>query len=132
MALMELALAGERGRLNLHEISRKQGISYKYLESIFKSLRKANLVRSIRGPDGGYELVKEPRMLTIHEIVDSLEGPLESIPCVGDPGYCTQRAGCSMREFFTEMDEGIIRFLKSKNLGWFIVRNARKRERRSS
>ncbi len=129
-ALMELALAGEHERLNLHTISRKQRISYKYLESIFKALKKSNLVRSTRGPDGGYELVKNADELTMHEIVDSLEGPIGSVPCSGDPGYCKASGACSMRDFFGEMDEELVRFLKSKNLKWFTDRNARKRKTR--
>jgi Rrf2 family protein len=129
-ALMELALAGENERLNLHTISKKQKISYKYLESIFKTLRKSNLVRSTRGADGGYELVKKAGELTMLEIVDTLEGPLGSVPCSTDPGYCKSSGACSMRDFFKEMDQEIVHFLKSKNLEWFIKKNARKRERR--
>jgi Rrf2 family protein len=131
-ALMELALAGTRVRLNLHTISKKQKISYKYLESIFKILRKSSLVRSSRGPGGGYELVKGPDELTMYEIVDSLEGPLGSVPCAGDPGFCKESGGCSMRDFFKEMDGEIVHFLKSKNLKWFTDKSNKKRERRNT
>jgi Rrf2 family transcriptional regulator, cysteine metabolism repressor len=127
---MELALAGDSERVNLHTISEKQKISYKYLESIFKSLRKSNLVRSMRGREGGYALVKNASELTMHEIVDSLEGPLESVPCIRDAGFCRDAPSCSMRDFFEELDDGVIRFLKSKNLKWFIDKSSQKRERK--
>jgi Rrf2 family protein len=127
-ALIELARATNAGPVNLHTIARKKRLSYKYLESIFTLLRKADLVRSTRGPEGGYELVKNARELSMLDIVMSLEGPISSVTCIHDPGACGRSNECSMRDFFSGMDEKLIDYLRSKKLDWF-TDGARRRER---
>jgi Rrf2 family cysteine metabolism transcriptional repressor len=131
-ALTELAGMTGSGPLNLKEISKKQKISYKYLENIFTRLKKANIVRSTRGAGGGYELAKRPEELTILDIVNSLEGPLATVRCTIEPAVCEESQTCSMRDFLGEMDEEIVRFLKSRKLVWFLERQSKKNERKKT
>ena len=75
-ALVDLAVYSESGHVALHEIAVRQGISLKYLEQDFSVLRRAGLVKSVKGAQGGYLLAKSPKEIRISEIVSVLEGDL--------------------------------------------------------
>ncbi len=74
--MVELARQG--GLLKSREISHRQEIPLKYLEQIFSTLKKNNLVKSIRGAEGGYLLTRPPQQITVYEILQALEGNLSA------------------------------------------------------
>ncbi|BDG60589.1 RrF2 family transcriptional regulator [Caldinitratiruptor microaerophilus] len=76
-ALFELAYHYGSGPLSLKEIADRQGLSEHYLEQIAAPLRRAGLVTSVRGAQGGYTLGRPPETITVGEILRALEGPLE-------------------------------------------------------
>ena len=73
-ALIDLAQNTEYNCVQLNEIADRNGISVKYLEQIFAALRKAGILRSVKGPQGGYLLAKAPDHLWISEVVLALDG----------------------------------------------------------
>lgn len=73
-ALTDLAQNEGNGSMQLNEIAERNSISVKYLEQIFAALRKAGIIRSIKGPQGGYFLAKPPGVLTVAEIIMVLDG----------------------------------------------------------
>ena len=73
-ALVELGLAGGRAPLSAAWIAGRQDLSVAYLEQLLHRLKKQGLVSSVRGPKGGYLLVKEPEQITVAEIVQVLDG----------------------------------------------------------
>lgn len=77
-ALFDLAIRYNQGPVPLKQIAERQGISDHYLEQLMAAMRKAGLVKSVRGALGGYELAREPREITVGEILSTLEGPLIS------------------------------------------------------
>lgn len=83
-ALFELAYHYGSGPLSLKEIADRQGLSEHYLEQIAAPLRRAGLVTSVRGAQGGYTLGRPPETITVGEILRALEGPLE-LEEEGDP-----------------------------------------------
>lgn len=83
-ALVDLAVFSERGHVALHEIAKRQEISLKYLEQDFSVLRRAGIVKSVKGAQGGYLLTKSPSEIRLSEIVSVLEGDLLLIEIV-DP-----------------------------------------------
>lgn len=83
-ALFELAYHYGTGPLSLKEIAERQGLSEHYLEQIAAPLRRAGLVTSVRGAQGGYALGRPPEAITVGEILRALEGPLE-LEEEGDP-----------------------------------------------
>lgn len=96
-AMFELALAHGRGPTSLNIIADKQNLSINYLEQLFSSLRKAGLVKSIRGAQGGYILGREPIEITVGQIIRTLEGPLAPSDCVvenEEKGHDCNRANC--------------------------------------
>jgi Rrf2 family protein len=75
-ALVDLAVNSDGSALPLREISERQNISERYLEQIFARLKKANLIKSVRGAHGGYLLAREPEQITVKEIMQLMEGKL--------------------------------------------------------
>lgn len=73
-ALMELAMHDHERPLTLLELSETQGISLSYLEQLFSRLRKSELVEGVRGPGGGYRLVRRPSQVTVAEIIAAIDG----------------------------------------------------------
>jgi Rrf2 family protein len=79
VALIELAeVHSGGGVLQAGEIARRQGIPERYLEQMLTSLRRSGLLRSLRGPKGGYQLTRSPETITVAEVLACLEGPLSS------------------------------------------------------
>lgn len=72
-AMIDVALHGRKGPVNLASISQRQRISLSYLELLFAKLRRCKLVESTRGPGGGYSLARKPQDITVADIVLSIE-----------------------------------------------------------
>lgn len=73
-ALIDLTINSRNGHVALKSIAERNDISPQYLEQVFASLRKADIVKSVKGPQGGYLLSREPEKITISEILEALEG----------------------------------------------------------
>jgi Rrf2 family protein len=82
-AIFDIAYHSEGLETQVKDISRRQGISQRYLEQIFQKLKRAGVVGSKRGPSGGYFLGKKPEDITIGEIVQITEGNIDPVRCVG-------------------------------------------------
>jgi Rrf2 family protein len=84
----------------LADIARRQGISEKYLEQIFATLRAAGLVSTVRGRKGGFLLRLRPSELTASMVVAALEGPCAVVDCVAKPDVCRRSATCVTRDIW--------------------------------
>jgi len=83
-AMFELALSHGTKPLSVTYISKKESISVPYLEQLLSKLRRKGLVKSVRGPTGGYILAKDPKEITVGEIVRILDGNITPVHCAGD------------------------------------------------
>lgn len=83
-AVVDLALNAKAEHENLQNIAERRNLSKNYLEQIFSSLRREGVVESIRGPQGGYKLKREPKSVTVGEIVRAVEGSLAPVACIAD------------------------------------------------
>ncbi len=82
MAMADLALNAEQGKpISLSEISERQQISLSYLEQLFARLRKAGLVKSARGPGGGYVLARPAQAMFVSDIVLAVDEPIKATRC---------------------------------------------------
>ena len=81
-AIVDLAAYGGNGQVSLKSVAERQGLSENYLEQLFASLKKSGLVRSIRGAQGGYMLSKPAQMITVGDVLRSLEGTLCPVDCI--------------------------------------------------
>jgi len=75
-ALAELARSGGSGPVPIGELARRRNVPAQFLEQLFATLRRAGILRSQRGVKGGYSFARDPREITVLEIVELLEGPL--------------------------------------------------------
>jgi Rrf2 family cysteine metabolism transcriptional repressor len=75
-ALAELARSGGAGPVSIGELARRRNVPAQFLEQLFATLRRAGVLRSQRGVKGGYSFARDPREITVLEIVELLEGPL--------------------------------------------------------
>ncbi|HET6370146.1 MAG TPA: Rrf2 family transcriptional regulator [Nitrospiria bacterium] len=78
MAILELALSGGHRPIQVKAIARKQGIPVRFLEQVMSSLKRAGLVESIRGAQGGYVLAKAPAEIRLGDLLQAIDGPLPS------------------------------------------------------
>lgn len=102
-------LAGNtKKQISTLSVSQTTGISQGYLEEIAASLRKARMVRGKRGFEGGYTLAKSPSAISLQDIFEALEGPLEVVSCTG--GGCSVKENfenrCTSRPLFLKMQKG--------------------------
>ena len=82
-ALIDLALYSEKEAASIASISARQQISESYLEQLIAKLRKAGLVKSVRGAGGGYMLAKPASEISVGDILRALEGNLDAVNCPG-------------------------------------------------
>ncbi len=113
--LVELALNyGEL--ITLKEISKREGISNKYLEQIVSALREAKYVEAERGPKGGYRLIKDPEKITLLDVYNLFEGQGALVECLSDPKLCERSGHCKSRAIWCVADRKINETLKSIRL----------------
>ena len=99
--MIDLAQYNTGEYIALKDISRRQAISIKYLEQIVSLLTKAGLLKSVRGPQGGYKLRKAPTDYTVGEILRITEGSLAPVACLEQPEEeCDRASSCVTREFW--------------------------------
>jgi Rrf2 family iron-sulfur cluster assembly transcriptional regulator len=118
MALTDLAVNGGGKPLPLAEIAKRQDISLSYLEQLFAKLRRGGLVRSVRGPGGGYLLSRAADAVRIADIISAVDEPIRATRCTpGSPVSCQGAKGrCMTHDLWEELSNHIHLFLNSVSL----------------
>ncbi|MBM7582490.1 Rrf2 family protein [Caldicoprobacter guelmensis] len=99
-AMLDLALNWSGTNVPVKSIAERQNIPGKYLEQVLSVLKRAGLVKSIRGPNGGYALARPPHQITLGDILRALEGDLAPVKCVRQRGKkerCPREGQCITR-----------------------------------
>lgn len=100
-ALIELAGHHGGGPLQSSEIALRRHIPEQYLDQLLTSLRKAGFIRSVRGPAGGHELLRDPATITVREVIEALEGSLSPVAWLDEPPELTDHPHhCGQREIW--------------------------------
>ena len=118
-AVLDIAQNSNGSPVSLGAISKREGISLLFLEQLFQQLRKGNVVRSIRGPHGGYVLARDPAEITIGEIVRLIEPPLYTSSCFSNDGAvdnCRIGDTCIGGAIWKQLAEHVDNFLDSITL----------------
>lgn len=112
-AMVALAARRSDQPVPLREIAEKEEISEQYLEQIFVDLRRAGLVRSVRGARGGYLLARPPGDISLGELLRVLEGSISPMDCVDDPpsDRCDRMEGCLTRLVWMRLKDSITQAL---------------------
>lgn len=115
-AMYEIARGYPETPVTIKEISERQDVSVAYLEQILNKLRKAGLIRSIKGPGGGYILNKSPEKISIASILNELEGPVALTSCLDPEEGCVRVDSCVTHLLWKALGEQVEAFLKTITL----------------
>lgn len=124
MAMIDLALNEKSGPISLSDISHRQDIALSYLEQIFARLRKAGLVKSVRGPGGGYNIVKSYDNLKISEIISAVEESIKITRCSDEKNGCmSDKSQCVAHNLWEGLGNQINNYLESITLKDVCLKN---------
>jgi Rrf2 family iron-sulfur cluster assembly transcriptional regulator len=122
--MLDLSFHAIQGPIPLAEISHRQDISLSYLEQLFAKLRRHGLVRSVRGPGGGYVLGEKPEAISVAAIIRAVDEPLRATSCDGDsekvcrPGLTNPEnpSRCITHHLWEQVGEHLNHYLESLDL----------------
>lgn len=104
-AIVEIAMHPSDKPVNRKTISDNQNISSSYLENILIVLKNQGIIKTIRGPKGGYILAKDPADITMLDIVNTFEGNISAVSCSEDPGTCERNEICPTKIVWDELQK---------------------------
>ena len=125
MALADMASFDRQNPISLREISLRQNISLVYLEQIFSKLKKNNIVKSIRGTNGGYVLTKEPEQIKLSNIFSAVDEKVKTLQCKRESkkGCNGKLTKCITHNLWDDLEMHINDFFDKKNLGDLLKNN---------
>jgi len=118
--MVDLAQHYDKGPVQTGDIARRQDISVKYLEQLIIPLKKADYIRSVRGPKGGHMLARPPDKVTVGEIVKILEGGIDLSGCIENPDACEKVESCLTRGVWEEATRAMYEKLNAMTLSKMI------------
>ena len=129
MALVDLARFDNINPVSLRDISLRQGISLDYLEQIFSKLKKNEIVKSIRGTQGGYVLNKNPNDIKLTNIFDAVDEKVKTVQCKKESkkGCNGKSTKCLTHNLWDELENHINNFFEKKSLEDLIKDNVERR-----
>ncbi len=116
-ALVELAHHYGEGPMQSALIAARQEVPEPYLDQLLTTLRRAGFIRSVRGPQGGHALIREPGEVKLSEVMEALEGSLAPLACVDDPESCTKSGGCVQRDVWEQVRDATRAILENVSIG---------------
>jgi|SRR5262245_37708138 len=114
-AMIDLALHNGGEPVTLAEISRRQKISLSYLEQLFGKLRRHQLVESVRGPGGGYVLAKDTGQVSVADIIQAVDEPIDATQCGGKEN-CHDEQKCLTHDLWAALNDRIFDYLEGVTL----------------
>ena len=119
-ALQDLARKYDEGPVRSKDLARRNNIPRKFLEQIMLTLKHGRIVRSQRGPKGGYYLARPPEAIDLGEVVRLLDGPLAPISCVSETAFepcgCPDMEACGLRRVMQQVRDTVAEMMESTTL----------------
>ncbi len=115
-AMLDLAFHSQSRPVTLTDIATRQTISLSYLEQLFARLRKAGMVKGVRGPGGGYKLSRQAEDINIADIIEAVDEQVDSTKCGGE-GNCQNNQPCLTHDLWMGLSDQIREYLKGISLG---------------
>ena len=115
-AMIDLAMRQHHGPVTLAGISQRQEISLSYLEQLFGKLRRHEIVESVRGPGGGYNLARRSEDITVADIIIAVDEPLDATQCGGKENCSGEGGRCMTHELWASLNSRMVEFLDSVTL----------------
>lgn len=122
-AMLDIALHHEQGPVSVAEVAERQAISSSYLEQLFSKLKRAGLLRSVRGPGGGYELAQGLDRISVSQIIAAVGEGVDATRCKGTAD-CQDGATCLTHDLWTGLSNRIDEFLSGITLEDLVSRRA--------
>ncbi|GAB6140803.1 Fe-S cluster assembly transcriptional regulator IscR [Methylosoma difficile] len=114
-AMLDLAFHSQKKPVTLTDIATRQTISLSYLEQLFARLRRAGMVKGVRGPGGGYKLCRKASEINIADIIHAVDEQIDSTKCGGEAN-CQKHQACLTHELWVGLSEQIRDYLKGITL----------------
>ena len=114
-AILDIALNQKQGPVTLRAVSERQGISLSYLEQLFSKLRRREIVSSIRGPGGGYKIIKAYTEITVRQIIAAVDEKIDTTQCGGTEN-CHAGNRCMTHDLWISVNKKILSYLDSLSL----------------
>jgi Rrf2 family iron-sulfur cluster assembly transcriptional regulator len=124
-AMIDLALRQEQGPVTLAGISQRQHISLSYLEQLFGKLRRHEIVESVRGPGGGYNLARRAEDVTVADIIIAVDEPIDATQCGGREN-CHENQRCMTHDLWEELNSTVYGFLAGVKLSHLVEKQRHK------
>ncbi|WIG60619.1 MAG: Iron-sulfur cluster regulator IscR [Ktedonobacterales bacterium] len=103
-AMIDLAAHYGAGPVPSGAIAERQRIPEHFLDQLLIMLRRAGLLKSLRGPQGGHMLARPPAQICMNDVIHALEGTIAPMECLPNPGACQLTAGCAIREVWQQVE----------------------------
>lgn len=120
-AMLDLAIHDTAGPVALADIAQRQGISLSYLEQLFARLRKRGLVRSVRGPGGGYQLGRKAGRIAVSDVIWAVDEMVDATRCAGREN-CQGEERCLTHDLWHDLSQQIRDFLSGIDLAELVER----------
>lgn len=111
-AVLYLSRMGENQRAATSTVAQEQRIPPSFLAKIISQLSIAGLLHTSRGARGGVTLAREPKDITLLEVIEAIDGPIMLNECVGDAGICTFDKNCPLRPVWCDAQDELVKRLK--------------------
>ncbi len=121
-AMLDLAFHSDTKPVTLTDIAARQTISLSYLEQLFSRLRRANMVKGIRGPGGGYTLADTADKINIADIIAAVDEPIDATKCGGEAN-CQKDQSCLTHELWMGLSDQIRDYLKGITLAQLLEKH---------
>jgi len=127
-ALTALAREHGGGPTLIADIAASEGIPHKFLELILLDLKRKGILRSKKGKGGGYNLSRDPSMISVGEVIRALDGPIALLPCVSQTAYercegCVDEVSCGIRQVMKEVRDATAAILDGATLEDLLARS---------
>lgn len=122
--LTEIARQPAGKPITANEIANRTGVSVKYLEHLISHLNKQGVLESIRGPKGGQILVRDPKSLSVGDVVRLLENDISLVQCIDDPDCCEKSATCKARAIWRDARDAMLKSLDRTSIYDLAVQEA--------
>ena len=105
------------------EIAARQKIPESYLEQLLTTLRRAGFIRSVRGPQGGHALIRDPKDLRVTEVLEALEGSIIVVDCLDENSACGKNGGCAQHDMWVDVRNAILGVLDNTTIADLAARD---------
>ena len=122
-AVLHLAQIKNGDRAATSTVAKEQHIPPSFLAKIISQLSIAGLLHTSRGARGGVTLARDPKEITLLEVIEAIDGPIQLNECVGDSGVCTFDSDCPIKTVWCEAQDELVSRLRRTDFGQLLAKS---------